>query len=72
MDLKPETPVIVGHTPITNDDTLWERVGDIDNHHVLYGGDSRWVGVITQFGKKMYPFRYPTEKLLPIINAIKS
>ena len=71
LGLKSDTPVIVGHTPVSNDDTLWERVGDIDNHHVIYGGDNRWVGVITMIGRKMYPFRYPTEQLTPIINALK-
>jgi hypothetical protein len=72
LGVKPDTPVIVGHTPVTNDDTLWENVGDIDNHHVIYGADTRWVGVVTMIGKKMYSFRYPTEELLPLINAIES
>ncbi len=70
--LDPETPVIVGHTPLTNDDTLWERVGDIDNHYVIYGSHDQWVGVMTQVGDRVYPFRYPLEKLVPLINAIES
>ncbi|MCP4125486.1 MAG: serine/threonine protein phosphatase [Gammaproteobacteria bacterium] len=69
--LAPETPVIVGHTPLTNDDTLWERAGDIDNHYVIYGSDDQWVGVMTQVGNRVYPFRYPTEHLIPLINAIE-
>lgn len=71
LDVSPETPVIVGHTPMTNDDTLWENVGDIENHHVIYGSDRRWMAVITQIGDELVPLRYPTESLIPLINAIK-
>ncbi|MEJ1410671.1 MAG: metallophosphoesterase [Candidatus Sedimenticola sp. (ex Thyasira tokunagai)] len=72
FNLPPETPVIVGHTPLTNDDTLWERVGEIDNHYVIYGSDSKWVGVMAQVGNRLYPFRYPVERLVPLINAIEN
>ncbi|MCB1858441.1 MAG: metallophosphoesterase [Gammaproteobacteria bacterium] len=65
-----ETPVIVGHTPMSNDDTLWENVGDIANHHILYSSDSHWVGVMAQIGDNIYPFRYPTESLIPLINRL--
>jgi len=70
--LTQETPVIVGHTPITDDDTFWERVGDIDNHYVIYGGHDQCVGVITQVADQIYPFRYPVEQLIPLINAIEN
>jgi hypothetical protein len=72
LGLKSETPVIVGHTPLSDNDTLWERVGDIANHYVVYGADAKWIGVIALIGKSMYPIRYPTEKLIPLINAIES
>ena len=69
--LASDTPVIVGHTPLTCDDTLWERVGEIDNHYVIYASYDKWVGVMAQVGDKVYPFRYPVEKLIPLINKIK-
>ncbi|MES9876553.1 MAG: metallophosphoesterase [Candidatus Sedimenticola sp. PURPLELP] len=72
FDLSPETPVIVGHTPLTNHETLWERVGEIDNHYVLYGSDEEWIGVMAQVGERLRPFRYPVEHLTPLINAIKT
>ena len=71
FDLAPDTPVIVGHTPLTCDDTLWERVGEIDNHYVIYASYDKWVGVMAQVGDKVYPFRYPVEELIPLINKIK-
>lgn len=69
--LSSDTPVIVGHTPMSNDDTLWKRVGEIDNHYVVYGGYDEWVGAMAQVGDRVYPFRYPVEHLIPLINAIE-
>ncbi|MGD8587663.1 MAG: metallophosphoesterase [Chromatiales bacterium] len=71
LGVSPDTPVIVGHTPITRDDTVWENVGDIENHYVIYGADTRWIGVITQIEGQIYPLRYPVELIIPLINAIK-
>ncbi len=71
FDLAPDTPVIVGHTPLSDDDTLWEHVGDIENHYVIYGADDQWTGVMAQVGGHLYPFRYPVERLIPLINSIE-
>ena len=55
---------------IDADDTLWENVDGIDDHHILYSSDSEWVGVMTQVGDKVYPFRYPVEPMTAIINSL--
>ncbi|MCP3870768.1 MAG: metallophosphoesterase [Gammaproteobacteria bacterium] len=65
-----ETPMVVGHTPMSTDDTIWENVDGIENHHILYSSDSHWVGVMTQIGSKLYPFRYPVEPMSNIINSL--
>jgi predicted phosphodiesterase len=70
FDLAQDTPVIVGHTPVSCDDTLWERVGEIDNHYVISGCYDKWVGVMAQVGNRIYPFRYQVEHLIPQINKI--
>ncbi|MCU7936247.1 MAG: metallophosphoesterase [Candidatus Thiodiazotropha sp. (ex Dulcina madagascariensis)] len=70
FDLPSDTPVIVGHTPISMDDTLWVDVGEIENHYVVYGGNDDWVGVMTGIGDKMYPLIYPVEPLLDYINNL--
>ncbi len=70
LDLGKKTPVIVGHTPLDVDDTLWENVGEIENHYIVYSSDSRWVGLMTQIGDRLYPFRYPVEPMISIINAL--
>lgn len=70
FDLSADTPVIVGHTPITMDDTIWSNVGDIDNHYIVYGGNDKWIGVMTLLGGKMYPLTYPAEPLVDYINNL--
>ena len=70
LGLAKKTPVIVGHTPLSVDDTLWENVGEIENHHIVYSSDSTWVGLMAQVGDRLYPFRYPVEPMMSIINAL--
>ena len=70
LGLAKKTPVIVGHTPLSLDDTLWENVGEIENHYIVYSSDSRWVGLMAQIGDRLYPFRYPVESMMSIINAL--
>ena len=70
LDLAKKTPVIVGHTCLSIDDTLWENVNDIENHYVVYSSDSNWVGLMAQIGDRLYPFRYPVESMMSIINAV--
>ena len=68
FDVDADTPFIVGHTVISNDETIWEEVGDIKNHTVLYSSDSEWVGVIIQINNKLHPFVYPAEQLSPLFS----
>ncbi|MCU7857289.1 MAG: metallophosphoesterase, partial [Candidatus Thiodiazotropha sp. (ex Lucinoma borealis)] len=70
FDLPADTPMIVGHTPITMDDTLWVNVAEIEDHYVVYGGDNDRIGVMTLIGNKMYPLKYPVEPLLDYVNSL--
>ena len=63
-----DTQLIVGHTVISNDETIWEEVGGINNHSVLYSSDSNWVGVMVQISGRLHPFVYPTEELTPLFS----
>ncbi len=71
LGLAKDTPVIVGHTPQNADETLWENAGDIKEHYIVYSSDTRWVGLMAQVGEKLYPFRYPVEPIIPLINSRK-
>ncbi len=68
LALDAHTPVIVGHTPMSDKDTVWWNVKEMNNHHILFGAQQDWIGVIVQSGEQTYPLRYPTEPLSSIIN----
>ena len=72
LELGPETPLIVGHTPMDREGTLWCNVDGIANHHVLFSAHPDQVGVFTRVGDTMIPLRYPVDALTPIINSLKS
>jgi hypothetical protein len=71
LGLAKDAPVIVGHTPQDSDNTLWEHVGDIKEHYIVYSSDTHWVGLMAQVGDKLYPFRYPVEPIMSLINSRK-
>ncbi|AFL72365.1 Calcineurin-like phosphoesterase [Thiocystis violascens DSM 198] len=68
LGVKADTPVIVGHTPRSDRETCWMNVGGIAHHHVLFGANPDWVGVIAHVEKRLAPLIYPTEPLLQVYN----
>lgn len=70
LEVAPDTPMIVGHTPLSLDQTVWEKVGDIKNHYIVYGSHDEWVGVLTRIGDKLQPLVYPVEPLTALINSL--
>jgi hypothetical protein len=70
LDLDAKVPLIVGHTPLSPDDTLWLEAGGIPNHHVLFGAHPELVGVIALVGKRLLPLRYPAEPLTALYNRL--
>ncbi|MFK5893870.1 MAG: metallophosphoesterase [Pseudomonadota bacterium] len=68
LNVDDHTPFIVGHTPIDSDQTLWENVGGIPKHTIVYGGHPDWIGVVVQIGKTMYPMTYPVEPLIELVS----
>lgn len=70
LQLDPATPVIVGHTPLDNRESVWLDVDGIANHHVLYSAHPEQVGVFTRVGNLMIPLTYPVDSLTPIMNAL--
>jgi hypothetical protein len=68
LGLDADAPILVGHTPLSNDGTLWMDAGGIGNHHVLLGAHSHWAGLVTRVGKQLLPLLYPTEPLVAVLN----
>lgn len=65
LGFEEEVALIVGHTPPTQDDTLWLNVGGINNHHVLFDSRMEGVPVFTRIGDKIISLMYSYEKLVP-------
>jgi len=70
LGVQSSTPVVVGHTPLSADDTCWLNAGGIPHHHVLFGAHPKTVGVITRANRHLLPLRYPVEPLLPVYNRL--
>ena len=71
LGMDAHTPVIVGHTPLDSEDTLWSNAGGIKHHYVLYSAASHWVGAISWVGEQLVPLRYPVESLLEVYNQLE-
>jgi len=70
LGVAPNTPLVVGHTPLSPDETCWLNAGGIEYHHVLFGAHPLKVGVITRPDRRLLPLRYPVEPLLPVYNRL--
>ena len=70
LQLDAAVPVIVGHTPLDNKDSIWLDVDGIANHHVLYSAHPEQVGVFTRVGQRMIPLTYPVDSLTPLMNTL--
>lgn len=70
LGVAPDTPFIVGHTPLTNDETLWENVGQIDNHFVLYSAADNWVGVMALIQGQMHPLLFPSDPIIEVMAGL--
>ena len=70
LGLQPELPFIVGHNPLTEEETLWMNAGNIENHHIVYSARPDRVGLFTRVAGKMIPLVYPTGPARDAINAL--
>ena len=68
LQVSRETPFIVGHYPLSEDDTLWLNAGRINQHHILISARSDRVGIFTRIDGKMVPQIFPVEPLLDWLN----
>jgi len=71
LKLAKKTPFIVGHTPLDPFGSIWQNVGNIKGHHIIYSGHINGPSLFIRGNKKMIPLRYPAEALQKIINKIK-
>jgi hypothetical protein len=69
LGVPPDTPFIVGHTPMDRVETYWLNVAGAEDHHVLYSASEDWVGAFTRIDGVMWPLKLRAESLLPLINS---
>jgi hypothetical protein len=69
LGLETDAEVIVGHTPLSNNETIWSLDG-FKHHHVIYGADHHWVPVMTRIHGKLIPLIYPCEPLIELANGL--
>jgi len=70
LGVSPDTPFVVGHTPLSTDDTLWLDAGGVPNHHVLFGANPDKIGILAMPKGKLLPLTYPTEPLREVYNRL--
>ncbi len=64
------TPLIVSHTPLSFDGTVWTNAGEIKNHHIVYSANRDRLAVFIRVGREMIPLEYPAEDILEITNRL--
>lgn len=65
-----QTPLVVGHTPHSSEETLWLDVGKIENHHIVYSANAHNLSVFIGVGRDLIPLEYHAEALLDLTNAL--
>lgn len=68
LEVDSETPLIVGHYPLTKDDTLWLNACQINQYHILISSRPDRIAIITRIDGQLVPQIYPTEPLLDWLN----
>ncbi|MDH3475303.1 MAG: metallophosphoesterase [Rhodospirillales bacterium] len=64
------TPLIVSHTPLSLEGTIWTNAGEIKNHHVVYSANQDRLAVFIRVGREMVPLEYPAEHILEFANRL--
>ncbi len=55
LSLPKHAPLIVAHTPLSKDDTIWMDVGDIRGHHIVYSAHTDRLAVFAASGGEIWP-----------------
>lgn len=68
LDLPKHAPLVVGHTPLSPDNTFWLNVGDITGHHIVYSAHPHRVAAMVMSDGKMTPLEFVPEPALAFLN----
>ncbi len=65
-----ETPLLVGHSPLSRLETVWLNAGEIENHHIVFSALPHCLAIFVGTETGMIPLIYPGEPLLELINSL--
>lgn len=68
LDLTKHAPLIVAHTPLSSEGSLWLNVGDITGHHIVYSANTRRVGAMVMRNRKAIPLEFVPEPTVAFAN----
>lgn len=70
FNLPADTPLIVAHTPMAREETVWSHVRGMDHHHIVYSGRPRQVALFTRIGEHMQPQVYFSDPLTDRLQGV--
>ncbi len=68
LGLAKDAPFIVGHYPLSQEQTFWLNVGQVENHHIIYSAWPDQIGIFTRIAGEMLPQIYRAEPLITWLN----
>ena len=69
LGFKSKTPLIVSHSPLAEERSVWLHAGKIQNHHIVFSGMKHLLSVFTRINGDFIPLTYPCEALSKISDA---
>jgi hypothetical protein len=69
LGLSKHASMIVGHTPLSDEDTVWLDVNEITGHHVVYSAHVHRMAAMMMIDGFAVPLEYIAEPLLEIASA---
>ena len=72
LDLPKHAALVVGHTPLSSEKTLWLNIGDITGHHVVYSAHPHRVAAMVMSGGAMTPLEFVPEPALAYLEEASS
>jgi len=68
LGLPKRAPLVVGHTPLSNIDTVWMNAGGIKGHHVVYSAYTHRFGAMVLEKGQATPLEFIPENALAYLN----
>ncbi len=71
LDKPKSVPIIVGHTPLDPFGSVWQNVGSIKNHHIIYSSHQHGPALFIRIKDRIVPLTYPAEPLSKLLSKMK-